>query len=132
WRAWPRMFPDPLAQGLDAYARGDWRAASARAIEALDRAPGERRALKLLARSSARLGRDESAQGLYRRLGESAMGAEDYVLLASGVLRQRDDDLALALLQRAVAVEPGDPEAIEALARLLARKDQLEQAMPLA
>ena len=73
WYAWPRVFPNLVAQGIAAYGRDDWREASLKANQQLDRTPHDRQALRLLARASARLGYDAEAQAIYRRLGSTDM-----------------------------------------------------------
>src|SRR3954470_19585042 len=80
--AWPRLFPDPVAQGSRAYDRGDWAAAARSAREALATRRDDPAALRLLARSSVRLGRDDAAIAIYgRRLDEAAIQVEDDLLL---------------------------------------------------
>src|SRR3712207_9497778 len=48
WWAWPRLFPDPLAQAHRAYDRGDWRQALRRGRHALKERGGGPRAPRLL------------------------------------------------------------------------------------
>src|SRR5438477_6315125 len=64
---WPRLLPDPLTQGRRAYDRGDWVAAAQSAREALKIREGDPAALRLLARSSVQMGRDEPAIVIYTR-----------------------------------------------------------------
>src|SRR5437763_1260581 len=98
WWAWPRLFPDPLAQAKAAYDHHDWRGAATLARQFLKEWPGDPDALRLLARSSVRLGHDDSAQAIYGRLGHDAMRAEDFFLLASGLVRQGRIEPAIAVL----------------------------------
>ena len=65
--AWLRLFPDPLTRGHRAYDRGDWDAAAQSAREVLKARQGDPGALRLLARSSVQLGRDDAALGIYTR-----------------------------------------------------------------
>ena len=66
--------------------REDWPAAEARARSVLKTNSSDPHALRLLARTSARQGRDESAEAIYRRLGTKFMEAEDFFLLGRGLL----------------------------------------------
>src|SRR5690349_14232477 len=86
--AWRRAPPKPTEGGRAAYERRDWSAASEWARRALKGRPDDREALRLLARSAGRLGRDESALAIFRRLGEDGMGAEDHLVVAGGLQRQ--------------------------------------------
>jgi hypothetical protein len=63
--AWPRIFPDPLESGRSAYERRDWPASARRALEVLRVKPGDREALRLLARASGRMGQDDTSSGIY-------------------------------------------------------------------
>src|SRR5579864_2157358 len=130
--AWPRLFADPLQAGLAAYRQGNWQDASLLSRQRLNRDPNDPRALQLFARSSARLERDETAQSSYRRLGAAAMRAEDFFLLASGLLRQRKNELAWGALEMAQRIEPEHPETLHEMARLLTQKDEIEQAISIA
>jgi hypothetical protein len=66
---WPRSSSGLVDSGLDAYARGDWKAALNLAREQLKDAHNDIPALQLLARSSVKLGLNSSALSLYQRLG---------------------------------------------------------------
>jgi tetratricopeptide (TPR) repeat protein len=131
--AWPRLGADPLAQGLSAYTQSHWNEALAYARRRLDEKPNDPEALRLLARASARLGRDDTAQALYRRLGAKAMAAEDYFLLADGLGRGKErPDVIQSALEMALHNDPRHPEALNGLVRFLAKHNQLEEATPLA
>src|SRR4051812_6798887 len=65
--AWYHFARNPLAAGLAAYERRMWSEAEAAARERLKERPDDREALRLLARSLGRRGRDEEAQAIYRR-----------------------------------------------------------------
>jgi tetratricopeptide (TPR) repeat protein len=114
--AWRSLAPTPTGRGLDSYRRGDWRGAAEIARGQLKARPGDREALRLLARSSARLGRDELALGLYRRLGTEAMQAEDLFLLGHGLLRGGQEGPALVALGAALDADPDHVEALRELA----------------
>jgi tetratricopeptide (TPR) repeat protein len=130
--AWPRLFPDPLAGGRTAYARHDWATASARALRRLRENPGDREALRLLARSEGRLGRDDAAQATYGRLGLDAMQAEDFVVVAGGLVRRRRPDQARRALEMGLEREPDYAEALHELARIDAATGRPSEASVLA
>jgi tetratricopeptide (TPR) repeat protein len=130
--AWSRLFPGPLARGQQAYERQDWAGAAALAKAALKEQPGRTEGLKLLARASARLGRDDAAQGLYNRLGTQRMEPEDYFLVGSLMVRRGRLDLAEKVLQLSRKGEHDRPEAIYALAELCLQRDRLADATQLA
>ena len=72
--------------------------------------------MHLLARASARLGRDEPARNLFGRLGAAAMVPEDHYLLGLVMNRLGKPDLALDTWELAGSKGLGDPEALDALA----------------
>ncbi len=107
WPAWPRLFPDPLTQGRRAYDRGDWAAAARSAREILKAREGDPAALRLLARSSVQLGRDDAALEIYtRRLEAKSIQAEDYLLLGVALKRRGRDDGAMWAWNKALEAEP--------------------------
>ncbi len=109
---------DPVAVGRSAYARGEWDEAARLADRRLKGAPTDREALRLLARSDARAGRQEAARRSFVRLGPDAWEAEDFLLLATGLARQGRKDLAWNALLAARKADPSQPEVLEQLARL--------------
>ena len=70
------------AAGRSAYDRGAWEEAARSAHASPQTAPTSTEAVRLLARSSARLGRDDSALTMFQRLDPDGLGAEDCFLLA--------------------------------------------------
>ena len=74
-------------------------------------------ALRLLARSTARQGRDDSAEAIYRRLGTGPMEAEDFFLLGRGLLGRGQVGPGLAALGAARDAEPDHAETLDALSR---------------
>ena len=124
--------PDPLRQGELAYRRGEWRGAEEAARAALKGKAGEPAALRLLARSVARRGRDESAEAIYRRLGTGPMEAEDYFLLGSGLLRRGQIGPALASLGAARDVRPDHAETLDTLSRYWAETGAMSEAVEAA
>ncbi len=108
---------DVSGRGDSSYGRGDWHAAEAQARAFLRTKPSDGHALRLLARSAARLGRDDSAEAIYRRLGTGPMTAEDYFLLGRGLLGRGQTGPALAALGAARDAEPDHAETLDALSR---------------
>jgi tetratricopeptide (TPR) repeat protein len=130
--AWPRLFPDPLEPGRSAYERRDWPASARRALEVLRVKPGDGEALRLLARASGRMGQDETASGIYKRLGPEAMGAEDFLVIAGGFHRQGDLTSAFRLLEKGHSVDPDHADTLHDLSRFCASMDRLIRAEELA
>src|SRR6185312_9405567 len=71
---WPKPVADSLTRGIAAYERADWDEAAILARERLKEEPSDLEAMRLLARSAARQGRDETAQSLYSRAGRPERG----------------------------------------------------------
>jgi tetratricopeptide (TPR) repeat protein len=129
---WWRSPADPLAAGTHAYTRGEWLAAARAARLRLRSDAADARALRLLARSSIRMGREDVAQGIYDRLGTDALEPEDLALLASALLRAGNATGAEALLARALQLDAEHPESLDTQARLLAATDRFEAASQVA
>jgi hypothetical protein len=106
---------DPLAQAVSSYEHRNWRESVRRTRAILRIRPSDPRARRLLGRSSARLGRDESAEAIYRSLGTGFMEAEDLFLLGSGLLRRGRTGPALAALGAARDADPDHAETLDAL-----------------
>ncbi len=123
---------DPLRDGDLAYRRGDWRGAEARARVALKARPSDPEALRLMARSAARLGRDESAEAIYRRIGTGSMEAEDFFLLGRGLLDRGQVGPALASLGAARDAQPDHAETLDALSRYWAQTRAMTDAVEAA
>jgi len=114
---WPEDFGLEAARA--AYLRRDWHEAADLAKRYLRERADDRAALRILARSSARLGRLDSSQALYQRLGDEGAEAEDY--LTMGLLLRQAGDAAMAKtsLRTAIASNPDHMEARRELASLL-------------
>jgi predicted CXXCH cytochrome family protein len=104
-----------LDQGQLAYASREWSRASLVARAYLKERPSDLSALRLLARASARLGKDETAEAIYRRLGTKEMEAEDLFLLGQGLIKRNQKGLGLASLRAARDLDPDHPETLDAL-----------------
>jgi tetratricopeptide (TPR) repeat protein len=118
---WTGLHPDPVARGEAAYARGHWKPAAAAARERLKVAPHDPRALRLLGRASARLGRDGTALESYSRLGVKTMEAEDDYLLGLAFQRASNFDATLKLWDHSLARDPENPEVLDAVTLLCIR-----------
>jgi tetratricopeptide (TPR) repeat protein len=128
----PRLWPDPLATARASYEAGRYARAAAEARDVLKADPEAREASRLLARASARLGRDPYALGLFDALGREALRAEDTFLVGGILLRLGQSEAARDAFRRALADDPGHPEALLAAAMLETRADRLAVARPLA
>jgi tetratricopeptide (TPR) repeat protein len=115
-----RQFSDPLTTSRRAYDQGDWVAAAASAREVLKERQDDPTALRLLARSSVQLGRDDAALGIYTlRLEVKSMQSEDYLLLGVALKRRGRDDGALWAWNQALEAETVPAQTLSELAKLL-------------
>jgi hypothetical protein len=121
-----------LTLGRSAYDHGAWDEAAGRARKALQADAADAGAVRLLARSSARLGRDDSAAALFERLGPDNWEAEDHFLLARILTRSDRPSAARAQLWKAYHKDPGHGEALHELVRGLAKDDAVAKAVELA
>jgi tetratricopeptide (TPR) repeat protein len=128
WWSRARLLPDGLARGRAAYERGDWEQAASLARERLRVAGDDPEGLRLLARASARLGRDDSAATLYQRLGESALQVEDMYLVGLALKRAGKRKSAMEIWEHARSLDPGHAEALFDLGRLYLYSDRLVDA----
>ena len=117
WWLRPRPGSEPLADGLEAYAAGDWARAAATARQRLRRASDDQAAIRLLARSSIRQSRDSVASALYDRLDPRSLGAEDLYLMGSVIQRSGDKKGSITLWERALSVDPDHAETLFASSR---------------
>ncbi|HZW29391.1 MAG TPA: tetratricopeptide repeat protein [Isosphaeraceae bacterium] len=127
--AWLRRSPDPAAQAVHAYDRGGWAVAARLARQALKARPDDLLALKILARSSAQLGQDDSALAVYtRRLDPKAMEAEDHALMGLALQRRGQTDAALRAWDRALEGGLISPWSLDEMARHYLRARRQEEA----
>ena len=124
--------PDHLAQSVLAYSGGDFRRAAELARRRLKAAPQDVEALRLLARATARLGRDVPANALFARLGSSALQAEDLYLVGLGLDRGGRKEEAGRVWEKGLALEPNHPEMIEQLIIRDTAQNRLAEAVQLA
>jgi tetratricopeptide (TPR) repeat protein len=124
-----RWAADPLAEGRAAYERRDYRRASTLARDRLKAEPENSEAVRLLARATAREGRDKMALDLFQRLDSGRYQAEDFFLIAVGLERAaRRRDLARGALERALERDPDHPDSLFVLAQFDAANDDLYAA----
>jgi tetratricopeptide (TPR) repeat protein len=123
---------DRLERGRRAYESERWRAAEEEARARLQARPADRDGLRLLARAAARLGRDDTAAAIYRRLGTAFMEAEDLFLLGRGLLQHGQTGPALAALGAARDANPNHAETLDALAQYWAGSGALLDALAAA
>src|SRR5262249_10198038 len=124
---------DMLAQAEAAYRQGDWEQASDLARERIKQEPENPEALRLLARSAARLGRDASARRLFDRLRNLKTGdgllSEDYYVLGIVMGRLGYTSAAQQLWDRGRPADVSDPEVLQDVARGYAGLDELTPAV---
>ncbi len=124
---------DPLKRACVAYDSGDWNLAARLARESLKTRRSNPIALRLLARSSARIGRDETALAIYDRgLEEKAIEAEDYVLLGRILERRGRRDAAAMAWGKALHADRATPRAIEELVRVHLEGNRRDEAASVA
>ena len=88
WLARSRVVDDPATRVVHAYKSGQWTIAADLAARSSVRKRTIKAALRVLARASTRLGRDDVALAIYqRRLDETDLEADDHLSL--GLLFQR-------------------------------------------
>ena len=123
---------DLLAEGEQAYSSGDWSGAADAARRRLRASPHDEPALRLLARATARLGRDVTANRLFARLGSDAFEAEDYYLLGNGLEKAGQIQEAERVWQKALALEPDHAGSLDRLVSLYTARNRLIEAAGLA
>jgi tetratricopeptide (TPR) repeat protein len=128
WWLGPRSDPNPMVRGLDAYARGDWKAAAGLARQRLKSAGNDTSALRLLARASVRLGLDSPAMAVYQRLGPEKMAAEDLCLLGIALTRTGNARGGLAVWEQSRSAKPDHAETLWELTLAYAASDRLSEA----
>jgi hypothetical protein len=116
-------------RGRESYRSGAWNKAGEEARLFLKKSPDDSEALRILARSSARLGKDETAEAIYRRLGTGRMQAEDLFLLGRGLLERGQKGPGLAALGAARDLDPDHPETLNILIRYHRENETLSLAV---
>jgi tetratricopeptide (TPR) repeat protein len=117
-----------VIQGVAAYKRSDWREAYRLAQERLKTDRDDPRALRLLARATARMGRFDQARSLHARLDDRDMEAEDYCLVGLGWNFSGNPIEAQKALQQALHVDPDHAESLYMLALATFQRSQWVEA----
>ena len=121
--------PDPLTEARAAYAKGEWERAADLSRRLLKTKPGDPDWLRLLARASVRLNRDELATAIYNgRLAASEMQPEDLFLVGLTIVRAGKLDLAVEVWEKALKSGSDFPEMLDHLGRLSFRLQHLDQS----
>ena len=120
----------PLSQAALAYNRRDWPAAERWSREQLKQTRDDSGALRILARSLFRQGRDEPAAAVSQRVPQSAFEAEDYLVRGQALGRLNRPDLAMAAWRETLRLNPRASEARMLLATALFQHDRLSEAVP--
>ena len=127
WARWRFRF-DPLTEGLDAYAHGEWDRAASVARERLRANKDDEPAFRLLARASARLGRDARPDCCTSRSSQTQMTADDHYLVGAMLFRAGNQKESIEAWQRALQADPDHAEALHDLARLYLEMGRLGDA----
>jgi tetratricopeptide (TPR) repeat protein len=127
-----QVFPDRLSKSRLAYDRHDWPATASFARATLREQPANTEALRFLARAYGRMGRDDAAQELFKRVGDQAMQAEDFLLLGAGLVRQDRIEPAVAVMEKAKTLGSSHGETLYELAHLYAQIKRLGDAVEVA
>jgi len=128
WWGWSRLWPSAVSRGIWAYRRGDWDAAYQLARERLQTVNKDTEAQRLLARSTARLGRHPEAHSIYAGLGTGLLEAEDYYLIALGNSLAGRSVEGRQLLWMGLASDPDHVESLDLYARLALETGQVSEA----
>ncbi len=131
WAGWRRS-AGLVTRGARAYARHDWSQAADLARLRLKVAPNDTEALRLLARATARLGRDGPANAFFARIGSDLLQAEDLFLLGLGLDRAGRKEEAGRIWERALRLEPDRAETINQLIIRDMAQNRLTEAARLA
>jgi tetratricopeptide (TPR) repeat protein len=121
---------DPVSSARAAYAAGRWATAVSLARQALDIRKNDPAGLLLLARGSARLGRDGVALGIYQRhVDDKRLEPEDHLLLGSLHMRQGRLVAAAESWAKVMASKDVTPALLDELARLQIQARRWDDAL---
>ncbi len=127
WRRSPAS--DLVAQARGAYDKGDWVQAATLAQRQLRSMGNDSEALRILARASLRLSRDETATAIYKdRLGAERMQPEDHFLVGLAMVRHGRNETALKIWEKAVSAGAEHPEMLGSLAQQALALGELDLA----
>jgi tetratricopeptide (TPR) repeat protein len=129
---WQRVFRGTVARASVAYAQGDWPSAIRLGREALREWPDDPEAMRIVARSSARLGRADAAIDSYQKLGEADLQPFDFLALGLSLGRAGKLDDAKKAWVMGLDAGPESAPLLEELGWFLFGKHQYEDAIQLA
>jgi tetratricopeptide (TPR) repeat protein len=133
WSARSRANIDPTARAASAYGEGNWTAAAKLARQTLTVRKDDPAALRLLARASARLGRDDIAMAIYqRRLDDKSLEVEDRLLRGMMLQRHGQPDAAARDWKQVLETSEVSPQTLEELGRFFMMADKHDNAMQVA
>ncbi len=119
---------DPLQPGIAAYENHDWAAAEKAARERLKARGNDAEALRLLARSLFRQGRDQPAATIQARLPDRLVAAEDFFLRGQAAVRMGQKEYGILLWRQALGKDNDHVETLVALEQTFLRLDLLNEA----
>ncbi len=117
-----------LRQAATSYRHRDWPGTEKLVREHLRSNPEDERALRLLARSLYRQGRDRAAASISERFASHTMEAEDDLLRGEALVRLGKTDFAIRLWRNALVREPRHVETRVALQKAFVDADRLSLA----
>lgn len=115
WWVWSKASGSLVTRGTLAYERKDWLEAGRLAQERLETSKADTKARRLLARTSARLGRFPEAKAIYASLEIRDLEAEDYCLQGLGQSLAGDPLSAQSALKKALELDPDHAESLHLL-----------------
>jgi tetratricopeptide (TPR) repeat protein len=125
--------PNLLSRAARAYAEHDWAAAAELSRQVLSQRKEDAGATRLLARSSARLGRDDAAIAIYtRRLDAPKIEAEDHFLIGLAYERRGNTRAAATAWNKLLEADHVSPQLLEELARHHLQAHRSEEAIRVA
>jgi tetratricopeptide (TPR) repeat protein len=118
----------PLERGASSYGRHDWHSAEQLARQHLKARKDDPEALRLLARSLFRQGKDQAALALCGRIADNFMAAEDYFLRGQALVRRGQRELGILVWRRALGRDADHVETLLALEDVMVQLDLLSEA----
>lgn len=130
WAARSRAVADPAARAASAYAEGNWAEAVRLARQTLAVHKDDPAALRLLARASARLGRDQAAMAIYEhRLSAQGLEIEDRLLRGLMHQRHRQADAAAREWKQVLEASEVAPKSLEELGLFYMNAGEFDNAL---
>jgi len=126
WRGASRV--SALEQGIASYNTRDWQTAEKRARETAEEQRDDTEALRLLARSLFREGRDQQPWRFTRVSADNMMAAEDYFLRGQAFVHMGQKERGILLWRQALGLDLNHIETLAALEQVFFRLDLLNEA----